>query len=77
LAAGKSREEVEAIAREDHFCANGLAEFRVIEFRVSQRADDLAASLASLRAARAPSEHLDLGPVLQLNCGRALPVPRP
>ena len=48
LAAGKSREEIEAIAREDPFCANGLAEFRVIEFRASQRADDLAASLASL-----------------------------
>jgi uncharacterized protein YciI len=48
LAAGKSREEVEAIAREDPFGANGLAEFRVIEFRASQRADDLAASLALL-----------------------------
>ena len=48
LAAGKSREEIEAIAREDPFCANGLAEFRVIEFRASQRADDLVASLASL-----------------------------
>jgi uncharacterized protein YciI len=48
LAAGKSREEIEAIAREDPFCANGLAEFRVIEFRASQRADDLAARLASL-----------------------------
>ena len=46
LAAGKSREEIEAIAREDPFCANGLAEFRVIEFRASQRADDLAARLA-------------------------------
>ena len=48
LATGKSRGEIEAIAREDPFCANGLAEFRVIEFRASQRADDLAASLASL-----------------------------
>lgn len=48
LATGTSREELEAIAREDPFCANGLAEFRVIEFRASQRADDLAKSLASL-----------------------------
>jgi uncharacterized protein YciI len=48
LAAGKSREEIEAIAREDPFCANGLAEVRVIEFRASQSADDLVARLAAL-----------------------------
>ena len=48
LAAGKTREEIEAIARADPFCANGLAEFRVIEFRASQCADDLAATLGSL-----------------------------
>ena len=41
LAVGRSREEIEAIARQDPFCTHGLAEFRVIEFRVSQRADDL------------------------------------
>jgi len=41
LAVGDSRESIEAIAREDPFCAQGLAEFRVIEFRASQRADDL------------------------------------
>jgi uncharacterized protein YciI len=41
LAVGKSRAEIEAVAREDPFCKLGLAEFRVIEFRVSQRADDL------------------------------------
>jgi uncharacterized protein YciI len=41
LALGKSREAVEAIMREDPFCARGLAEFRVIEFRASQRADDM------------------------------------
>jgi uncharacterized protein YciI len=41
IALGDSREQVEAIAREDPFCARGLAEFRVIEFRASQRADDL------------------------------------
>ena len=41
IAAGRSREEVEAIAREDPFCARGLADFRIIEFRASQRADDI------------------------------------
>ena len=36
-----SEKMVEAIMREDPFCKNGLAEFRVIEFRASQRADDI------------------------------------
>jgi len=43
LAVGGSREQIEAIAREDPFYARGLADFRVIEFRASQRADDLPA----------------------------------
>jgi uncharacterized protein YciI len=41
LALGESREKVEAVMREDPFCSRGLAEFRVIEFRASQRADDM------------------------------------
>jgi len=41
LAVGRTREEIEAIAKEDPFCKLGLAEFRIIEFRVSQRADEL------------------------------------
>ena len=41
LAVGTSREEIEAIAQEDPFCKHGLAEARVIEFRASQRADDI------------------------------------
>ena len=41
LAVGNSREEIEAIAAQDPFCKHGLADFRVIEFRVSQRADDI------------------------------------
>ena len=41
LAVGASRDEIEAIAREDPFVAKGLAEARIVEFRVSQRADDL------------------------------------
>ena len=46
LAVGKSREEIEAIAREDPFCASGLADVRVIEFRASQHADDIQARVA-------------------------------
>jgi len=41
LAVGDSREQIETIAREDPFYARGLADFRVIEFRASQRADDV------------------------------------
>ena len=41
LAVGNSREEIEAIAAQDPFCKHGLADFRVIEFRVSQRAEDI------------------------------------
>jgi uncharacterized protein YciI len=41
LAVGENRERIEAIAREDPFHARGLADFRVVEFRPSQRADDL------------------------------------
>ena len=37
IAAGSSRDEIETILREDPFVARGLAEFRVIEFRASQR----------------------------------------
>lgn len=40
LAVADSREQIEAIAREDPFYARGLADFRVIEFRASQRAGD-------------------------------------
>lgn len=46
LAVGKSRAEIEAIVREDPFVAHGLADARVIEFRVSQRARDVAALFA-------------------------------
>lgn len=41
LAVGPSREAIEALMREDPFCARGLAECRVIEFRASQRAADV------------------------------------
>ena len=41
IARGKSREEIEAIVREDPFCARGLADFRIIEFRASQTSAEL------------------------------------
>jgi len=46
LAVAESRERMEAIVREDPFCARGLADFRVIEFRASQHADDIQARVA-------------------------------
>ena len=45
VAVGKSRDEIEAIVREDPFCKDGLADFRIIEFRASQKADDITACL--------------------------------
>ena len=41
LAVGKSKQEIEALIKEDPFYSHGLADFRVIEFRASQRADDM------------------------------------
>jgi uncharacterized protein YciI len=41
LAVGRSREEIDGIVAEDPFHKHGLADFRVIEFRASQRADDI------------------------------------
>ena len=38
LASGTSRAQIEAIIREDPFHVRGLADFRIIEFRASQRA---------------------------------------
>jgi uncharacterized protein YciI len=41
LAVAKDRSQVEAIVEEDPFFSRGLADFRIIEFRASQRADDI------------------------------------
>jgi uncharacterized protein YciI len=41
LAVGKSRRQIERLMEEDPFCDRGLADFRVIEFRASQRANDI------------------------------------
>jgi uncharacterized protein YciI len=39
IAMGRDREQVETLIKEDPFYKFGLADFRVIEFRASQRAD--------------------------------------
>jgi uncharacterized protein YciI len=41
LAVGEGREQIEAIITEDPFVKDGLADFRIIEFRASQRAEDI------------------------------------
>ncbi len=41
LAVGDDRTAIETIARVDPFVSRGLADYRIIEFRASQRADDL------------------------------------
>ena len=47
LAVGENLEQIEAIMRQDPFVEQRLAEFRVIQFRVSQRADDIEARIES------------------------------
>jgi uncharacterized protein YciI len=41
LAVGKNRRQIEAIIEEDPFFEHGLADFRIVEFRASQRAHDI------------------------------------
>ncbi len=41
LAVGKSRAQIEAIIEEDPFHIHRLADFRIVEFRASQRAVDI------------------------------------
>jgi uncharacterized protein YciI len=41
LAVGTSRRQIEAIVEEDPFYKHGLADFRIVEFRASQRANDI------------------------------------
>ena len=40
VATGRDREHIETIIEEDPFHRHGLADFRIIQFRASQRADD-------------------------------------
>lgn len=41
LAVGDNRTQIETIVKEDPFIKLKLADFRIIEFRASQRADDV------------------------------------
>lgn len=41
LAVGKDRQQIETLIKEDPFHKHGLADFRIIEFRASQKADDI------------------------------------
>jgi uncharacterized protein YciI len=41
LAVGKSKQDIETLIKEDPFHQHGLADFRVVEFRASQRAHDM------------------------------------
>jgi uncharacterized protein YciI len=45
LAVGESREQIEAIVKEDPFVARGLSDYRITEFRESQRAANIDALL--------------------------------
>lgn len=45
LAVAASRDEIEQIVKQDPFCKDGLADYRIIEFQASQRADDLQARI--------------------------------
>lgn len=46
MAVGTSRREIEAIVQEDPFVTAGLADYRIVEFRASQRAPDIHARIA-------------------------------
>jgi uncharacterized protein YciI len=52
VAVGSDKADIERIMREDPFCARGLAEARVIEFRASQMAGDVQARIDAYRASK-------------------------
>jgi uncharacterized protein YciI len=41
LAVAEDREAIETIVREDPFVTGDLADYRIVEFRASQKADDM------------------------------------
>jgi uncharacterized protein YciI len=47
LSVGMSRQEIQTIIEEDPFYQRGLADFRIVEFRASQRANDMPKRIAS------------------------------
>jgi uncharacterized protein YciI len=46
IAVGEGRDQIERVMQEDPFVTHGLARFRVIEFRASQRAKNIDALIA-------------------------------
>jgi uncharacterized protein YciI len=46
LAVGKTRQQIQTIIEEDPFYQRGLADFRIVEFRASQRASDMPKRIA-------------------------------
>ena len=52
LAVGSSRQQIEAIAKEDPFYTQGLADVRIVEFRTSQRASDIQQRIDGDRSTR-------------------------
>ena len=48
LAVAKHRQDIEAILKEDPFYEHRLADFRIIEFRASQRANDIQERIETL-----------------------------
>jgi len=46
LAVGKNRQQIQAIVEEDPFYQRDLADFRIVEFRASQRASDMPKRIA-------------------------------
>ena len=46
IATGDDRDAIEAVVKQDPFVARGLAEYRIIQFRATQRADDIPKRLA-------------------------------
>jgi uncharacterized protein YciI len=47
VATADTRQTIEAIVSEDPFCARGLADARIIEFRASQTANDMPERIAA------------------------------
>ena len=47
IAVGASRDEIQTIVQQDPFCSHRLADFRIIEFRASQRASHSSRGLGS------------------------------
>lgn len=54
VAVGTSRKQIEAIVEQDPFHVHGLADFRIVEFRASQSADDMPKRILAGRGQAGP-----------------------